>query len=176
MGKNTWLKRSIAQHAPATGNNAFVGLVPHLVGKVGLVMTSRDPEEMSEAVVGYNLRPLLCSSMDIGMYYIWQFVVVDHLCLVFITFHTILFTQKTKFQYRAKFGGIGKWRYTAFFKPVFAAKTWSVWLHVFPVKMGCFVAVFAVKTMAVWLLFYQSKLGIWGAVFSVKTGDIWLLF
>ncbi|GKE82271.1 hypothetical protein Tco_1552271, partial [Tanacetum coccineum] len=63
-------------------NNAFVGLVPHLVGKVGLVMTSRDPEEMSEAIVGYNLRPLLCSSMDIGMYYIWQFVVVDHLCLV----------------------------------------------------------------------------------------------
>ncbi|GJT89977.1 hypothetical protein Tco_1078822 [Tanacetum coccineum] len=46
MGKNTWLKRSIAQHAPATGNNAFVGLVPHLVGKVGLVMTSRDPEDM----------------------------------------------------------------------------------------------------------------------------------
>ena len=82
MGKNTWLKRSIAQHAPATGNNAFVGLVPHLVGKVGLVMTSRHPEEMSEAVVGYNLRPLLCSSMDIGMYYIWQFVVVDHLCLL----------------------------------------------------------------------------------------------
>nr|GEV86945.1 cysteine-rich receptor-like protein kinase 10 [Tanacetum cinerariifolium] len=73
---------SIAQHAPATGNNAFVGLVPHLVGKVGLVMTSRDHEEMSEAVVRYNLRPLLCSSMDIGMYYIWQFVVVDHLCLV----------------------------------------------------------------------------------------------
>nr|GEV15559.1 60S acidic ribosomal protein P0-1-like [Tanacetum cinerariifolium] len=74
--------RSIAQHAPATGNNAFVGLVPHLVGKVGLVMTSRDPEEMGKAIVGYNLRPLLCSSMDIGMYYIWQFVVVDHLCLV----------------------------------------------------------------------------------------------
>ncbi|GKG63029.1 hypothetical protein Tco_0638676, partial [Tanacetum coccineum] len=54
--------------APATGNNAFVGLVPHLVGKVGLVMTSRDTEEMSEAILGYNLRPLLSSSMDIGSY------------------------------------------------------------------------------------------------------------
>nr|GEX35236.1 60S acidic ribosomal protein P0-1-like [Tanacetum cinerariifolium] len=77
---NTWLKTSIAQHAPVTRNNAFVGLVPHLVGKVGLVMRSRDPEEISEAALGYNLRSLLCwNKLDIGMYYIWQFVVVDHL-------------------------------------------------------------------------------------------------
>ncbi|GJZ33351.1 cysteine-rich receptor-like protein kinase 10 [Tanacetum coccineum] len=75
-------KNSISMSSMNEGNNAFVGLVPHLVGKVGLVMTSRDPEEMSEAILGYNLRPLLSSSMDIGMYYIWQFVVVDHLCLV----------------------------------------------------------------------------------------------
>ncbi|KVI05155.1 60S acidic ribosomal protein P0-like [Cynara cardunculus var. scolymus] len=82
MGKNTLMRRSIAIHAPATGNTAFLGLISHIVGKVGLVFSAGDPNEVSEAVAGYNLQPLLCSSMDIGICSHWQWLLSSHLDLV----------------------------------------------------------------------------------------------
>ncbi|CAH1431012.1 unnamed protein product [Lactuca virosa] len=82
IGKNTLTSRSIAMHAPATGNTAFLGLIPHIVGKVGLVFTRGDPEEVSETVAGYNLQPWLCSSMDIGICSMWQWLLSTHLHLL----------------------------------------------------------------------------------------------
>ncbi|KAK1416473.1 hypothetical protein QVD17_32264 [Tagetes erecta] len=82
MGKNTLMKHSIAIHAPATQKHAFVGAIPHIAGKVGLVLTDSDPEEVSEAVAGYKLQPLVCSSMDIGMCDLWQWLLGFHLDLV----------------------------------------------------------------------------------------------
>lgn len=82
IGKNTLTSRSIAMHAPATGNTAFLGLIPHIVGKVGLVFTRGDPEEVSETVAGYNMQPWLCSSMDIGICSMWQWLLSTHLHLL----------------------------------------------------------------------------------------------
>ncbi|KAL8217726.1 hypothetical protein R6Q57_021099 [Mikania cordata] len=82
MGKNTMMKRSIAIHAPITEKPAFVGAIPHIAGKVWLILTNYDPEEVSEAVAGYNLRPFVCSSMDIGMCSLWQWLLSGHLNLV----------------------------------------------------------------------------------------------
>ncbi|KAK9063949.1 hypothetical protein SSX86_017821 [Deinandra increscens subsp. villosa] len=84
MGNNTLMKRSIAIHAPETGKPAFVGVIPHIVGKVGLILTSYDPEEVSDAVAGHHesLRPLVCSSMDIGMCSLWQWLLSCHLDMV----------------------------------------------------------------------------------------------
>ncbi|KAI3730316.1 hypothetical protein L1987_61485 [Smallanthus sonchifolius] len=82
MGKNTLMKRSIAIHAPSAEKPAFLGAIPHIVGKVGLILTAADPEEVSEVVAGYKLQPLVCSSMDIGMCSLWQWLLGFHLDLL----------------------------------------------------------------------------------------------
>ncbi|XP_071686970.1 large ribosomal subunit protein uL10z-like [Rutidosis leptorrhynchoides] len=110
MGNNAWLKRSIAIHAPATGNNAFAGLVPYISGKVGLVFTKSDPEQVSEFVSSsIKLRPLLCSSMDIGMGSIWQWLMVTHFDLVDNAIITLLaivrIQENTSFLSGGKMGG-----------------------------------------------------------------------
>ncbi|XP_076945892.1 large ribosomal subunit protein uL10z-like [Bidens hawaiensis] len=85
MGKNAWIRHAIAVHAPTTGKPAFVGAIPFIAGKVGVVLTNSDPEEVSEDVAakaGTALRPMVCSSMDIGMCSLWQWLVGFHLELV----------------------------------------------------------------------------------------------
>lgn len=82
MCKHSLMKRSIAVHAPAVGNNAFLGVIPHMVGQVGLVFTERDPVEVSEVVDGCTMPPLFCSSMDIGMGSVWQWLIADHFDLL----------------------------------------------------------------------------------------------
>ncbi|KAJ0900774.1 putative ribosomal protein L10P [Helianthus annuus] len=74
MGKNSFMRRSLEIHSPSAGKPAFVGAIPHINGKVGLVLTACDPEEVSETVAGYKLQPLVCSSMDIGMCSLWQWL------------------------------------------------------------------------------------------------------
>ncbi|XP_021974582.2 60S acidic ribosomal protein P0-1-like [Helianthus annuus] len=59
MGKNSFMRRSLEIHAPSAGKPAFVGAVPHINGKVGLILTDCDPEEVSEMVAGYKLQPLV---------------------------------------------------------------------------------------------------------------------
>ncbi|XP_076906642.1 large ribosomal subunit protein uL10z-like [Bidens hawaiensis] len=49
MGKNAWMRSSIAVHAPTIEKPAFVGVIPYIVG---MVLTDYDPEEVSEAVAG----------------------------------------------------------------------------------------------------------------------------
>ncbi|XP_021974552.1 60S acidic ribosomal protein P0-1-like [Helianthus annuus] len=58
MGKNSFMRRSLEIHAPSAGKPAFVGAIPHINGKVGLILTDCDPEEVSETVAGYKLQPL----------------------------------------------------------------------------------------------------------------------
>ncbi|KAK9283681.1 hypothetical protein L1049_011931 [Liquidambar formosana] len=55
MGKNTMMKRSIRLHAEKTGNNAFLNLIPLLVGNVGLIFTKGDLKEVSEEVAKYKV-------------------------------------------------------------------------------------------------------------------------
>ncbi|KAL3534733.1 hypothetical protein ACH5RR_003194 [Cinchona calisaya] len=55
MGKNTMMKRSIRVHAEKTGNNAFLNLIPLLVGNVGLIFTKGDLKEVSEEVSKYKV-------------------------------------------------------------------------------------------------------------------------
>lgn len=55
MGKNTMMKRSIRIHADNTGNNAFLNLIPLLVGNVGLIFTKGDLKEVSEEVAKYKV-------------------------------------------------------------------------------------------------------------------------
>ncbi|KAL9332596.1 hypothetical protein ACSQ67_002206 [Phaseolus vulgaris] len=55
MGKNTMMKRSVKLHAESTGNNAFLNLVPLLVGNVGLIFTKGDVKEVSEVVAKYKV-------------------------------------------------------------------------------------------------------------------------
>jgi large subunit ribosomal protein LP0 len=55
MGKNTMMKRSVRMHAEKTGNNAFLNLVPLLVGNVGLIFTKGDLKEVSEEVAKYKV-------------------------------------------------------------------------------------------------------------------------
>ncbi|GAB2299601.1 60s acidic ribosomal protein P2 [Dionaea muscipula] len=55
MGKNTMMKRSIRIHAEKTGNNAFLNLIPCLVGNVGLIFTKGDLKEVSEEVAKYKV-------------------------------------------------------------------------------------------------------------------------
>ncbi|KAF5794244.1 putative ribosomal protein L10P [Helianthus annuus] len=62
MGKNFFMGRSLEIHAPSARKPAFVGTILHINGKVGLVLTACDPEEVSETVGGYKLQPLVCSS------------------------------------------------------------------------------------------------------------------
>ncbi|TKY47526.1 60S acidic ribosomal protein P0 [Spatholobus suberectus] len=55
MGKNTMMKRSIRIHSENTGNNAFLNLIPLLVGNVGLIFTKGDLKEVSEEVAKYKV-------------------------------------------------------------------------------------------------------------------------
>ncbi|KAF5453656.1 hypothetical protein F2P56_028546 [Juglans regia] len=55
MGKNTMMKRSVRIHAENTGNNAFLNLIPLLVGNVGLIFTKGDLKEVSEEVAKYKV-------------------------------------------------------------------------------------------------------------------------
>ncbi|KAF8396911.1 hypothetical protein HHK36_018546 [Tetracentron sinense] len=55
MGKNTMMKRSIRLHAEKTGNNAFLSLIPLLVGNVGLIFTKGDLKEVTEEVSKYKV-------------------------------------------------------------------------------------------------------------------------
>ncbi|KAK6929459.1 60S ribosomal protein L10P, insertion domain [Dillenia turbinata] len=55
MGKNTMMKRTIRIHADKTGNNAFLNLIPLLVGNVGLIFTKGDLKEVSEEVAKYKV-------------------------------------------------------------------------------------------------------------------------
>ncbi|KAJ0763890.1 putative ribosomal protein L10-like domain superfamily [Helianthus annuus] len=82
MGKNSFMRRSLAIHAPSAGKPAFVGAIPHINGKVGLILTDCDPEEVSETAAGYKLQPLVCSSMDIGMCSLWQWLLGFHMSLL----------------------------------------------------------------------------------------------
>nr|POE86173.1 60s acidic ribosomal protein p0 [Quercus suber] len=49
------MKRSIRIHADNTGNNAFLNLIPLLVGNVGLIFTKGDLKEVSEEVAKYKV-------------------------------------------------------------------------------------------------------------------------
>ncbi|KAK9280162.1 hypothetical protein L1049_013849 [Liquidambar formosana] len=55
MGKNTMMKRSVRFHAERTGNDAFLHLIPLLVGNVGLIFTQGDLKEVSEEVGKYKV-------------------------------------------------------------------------------------------------------------------------
>nr|AFK46889.1 unknown [Medicago truncatula] len=55
MGKNAMMKRSVRMHAEKTGNNAFLNLIPLLVGNVGLIFTKGDLKEVSEEVAKYKV-------------------------------------------------------------------------------------------------------------------------
>ncbi|KAI5419587.1 60s acidic ribosomal protein P2, variant 6, partial [Lathyrus oleraceus] len=55
MGKNTMMKRSVRIHAEKTGNNAFINLIPLLVGNVGLIFTKGDLKEVSDEVSKYKV-------------------------------------------------------------------------------------------------------------------------
>ncbi|KAJ0989497.1 hypothetical protein J5N97_007853 [Dioscorea zingiberensis] len=55
MGKNTLIRRCIKIHAENTGNNAFLNLLPLLVGNVGMIFTKGDLKEVSEEVAKYKV-------------------------------------------------------------------------------------------------------------------------
>lgn len=55
MGKNTMMKRSIRIHAEKTGNDAYLNLLPLLVGNVGLIFTKGDLKEVREEVAKYKV-------------------------------------------------------------------------------------------------------------------------
>ncbi|KAL8107584.1 large ribosomal subunit protein uL10-like [Apium graveolens] len=55
MGKNTMMKRSVRIHAEKTGNEAFLNIIPLLVGNVGLIFTKGDLKEVSEEVAKYKV-------------------------------------------------------------------------------------------------------------------------
>lgn len=55
MGKNTMMKRSIRMHSEKTGVQAYLNLIPLLVGNVGLIFTKGDLKEVSEEVAKYKV-------------------------------------------------------------------------------------------------------------------------
>ncbi|EEF36740.1 60S acidic ribosomal protein P0 [Ricinus communis] len=55
MGKNTMMKRSVRLHAEKTGNNAFLNLIPLLVGNVGLIFTKGELKEVREEIAKYKV-------------------------------------------------------------------------------------------------------------------------
>ncbi|MQL41449.1 50S ribosomal protein L10, partial [Escherichia coli] len=55
MGKNTMMKRSVRIHSENTGNQAYLNLIPLLVGNVGLIFTKGDLKEVSEEVAKYKV-------------------------------------------------------------------------------------------------------------------------
>ncbi|XP_061376435.1 large ribosomal subunit protein uL10-like [Gastrolobium bilobum] len=60
MGKNTMMKRSFRIHSEKTGNNAFLNLIPLLVGNVGLIFTKGDMREVSEQIAKHKVvHPIL---------------------------------------------------------------------------------------------------------------------
>ncbi|KAK4732740.1 hypothetical protein R3W88_025728 [Solanum pinnatisectum] len=60
MGKNTMMKRSVRIHAESTGNDAFLNLIPLLVGNVGLIFTKGDLKEIKEEVAKYKVGAPAC--------------------------------------------------------------------------------------------------------------------
>ncbi|KAL5568528.1 hypothetical protein UlMin_025103 [Ulmus minor] len=56
MGKNTMMKRFIRIHAENTNNEAYLNLLPLLVGNVGLIFTKGDLKEVSEVVGKFKVR------------------------------------------------------------------------------------------------------------------------
>ncbi|XP_020577142.1 60S acidic ribosomal protein P0-like [Phalaenopsis equestris] len=56
MGKNTLIRRCIKVHAEKSGNQAYLNLLPLLVGNVGLIFTKGDLKEVSEEVAKYKVR------------------------------------------------------------------------------------------------------------------------
>lgn len=69
MGKNTMMKRSVRIHAENTNNEAYLNLLPLLVGNVGLIFTKGDLKEVSEVVgkfkVGAPARVGLVAPIDV---------------------------------------------------------------------------------------------------------------
>lgn len=61
MGKNSLMKRSIIQEAEKTGNNnAFLNLIPLLVGNVALIFTKGDLRDVSERITKLKVvNPIL---------------------------------------------------------------------------------------------------------------------
>ncbi|KAM0049208.1 putative ribosomal protein L10P [Helianthus debilis subsp. tardiflorus] len=55
MRKNTMMKRSIRMHSEKTGNQAYLNLIPLLVGNVGLIFTKGDLKEVREEVAKYKV-------------------------------------------------------------------------------------------------------------------------
>ncbi|CAI5462725.1 unnamed protein product [Closterium sp. Yama58-4] len=55
MGKNTLLKRTIRMYCERTGNTAWNGLLPLLVGNVGLIFTKGDLKEVREEIGKYKV-------------------------------------------------------------------------------------------------------------------------
>ncbi|KAH0465731.1 hypothetical protein IEQ34_005834 [Dendrobium chrysotoxum] len=55
MGKNTLIRRCIKMHAKKSGNQAYLSLLPLLVGNVGLIFTKGDLKEVSEEVAKYKV-------------------------------------------------------------------------------------------------------------------------
>ncbi|PWA74139.1 60S acidic ribosomal protein P0 [Artemisia annua] len=55
MGKNTMMKRSIRMHSEKTGVQAYLNLIPLLVGNVGLIFTKGDLKEVREEVAKYKV-------------------------------------------------------------------------------------------------------------------------
>ncbi|PWA73160.1 60S acidic ribosomal protein P0 [Artemisia annua] len=55
MGKNTMMKRSVRMHSEKTGNEAYLSLIPLLVGNVGLIFTKGDLKEVREEVAKYKV-------------------------------------------------------------------------------------------------------------------------
>lgn len=55
MGKNTLIRRCIKIHAEKSGNQAYLNLLPLLVGNVGLIFTKGDLKEVSEEVAKYKV-------------------------------------------------------------------------------------------------------------------------
>ncbi|KAH0465344.1 hypothetical protein IEQ34_005447 [Dendrobium chrysotoxum] len=55
MGKNTLIRRCIKVHAEKSGNQAYLSLLPLLVGNVGLIFTKGDLKEVSEEVAKYKV-------------------------------------------------------------------------------------------------------------------------
>ncbi|KAI3924670.1 hypothetical protein MKW92_052555 [Papaver armeniacum] len=55
MGKNSMMRRSIRVHAEMSGNTRILGLIPLLVGNVGLVFTKGDLIQASDIIREYKV-------------------------------------------------------------------------------------------------------------------------
>ncbi|KAF7816338.1 60S acidic ribosomal protein P0-like [Senna tora] len=60
MGKNSLMRRSIKMDAHSSPNNAFLNLLPLLVGNVALIFTKADMKELSEEIAKFEVvHPLV---------------------------------------------------------------------------------------------------------------------